>query len=94
MSCLLYLPSLTEEVDSLHILKAAYRALISLAVARFPGDEQQVFRMRTLDRILQLGVFKGYAHAGEHVRIAELLVDQITELTNKMGIESVKYLRV
>ncbi|MCJ1461368.1 hypothetical protein MMC28_011750 [Mycoblastus sanguinarius] len=93
MSCLLYLPSLTEEVDSLHILKAAYRALISLAVARFPGDEQQVFRMRTLDRILQLGVFKGYAHAGEHVRIAELLVDQITELTNKMGIESVKYLR-
>ena len=96
MPCLLYLPTLTEEAKSLQILHAAYKTLIALARVRFPEDngQQSLLRMKALDRILKVGIFKGYAHAGEHVRIAEVLVDQITNLVNEMGIESVRYLKV
>ena len=94
MPCLLYLPSLTEEAESLQMLRAAYPALIALALTRFPDEKDRTARMRALDRILRQGVLKGYAYAGEHVRIAELLVQQIVKLVNEMGIESVKHLKV
>lgn len=94
MPCLLYLPSLTEEAESLQMLRAAYPALIALALARFPDEKDRTARMRALDRILRQGVLKGYAYAGEHVKIAELLVQQIIKLVNEMGIESVKHLKV
>ena len=94
MPCLLYLPSLTEEAESLEMLNAAYTALIALALARFPDEKDHPARMKALDRILRQGVLKGYAHAGEHVKITELLVQQIVELINEMGIESVKHLKV
>lgn len=94
MPCLLYLPSLTEEAESLRVLEAAYRALISLAMVRFANEEQRRFRTKSLDRIFHHGIMKGYAHAGEHVKIAELLVNQIADLTNKMGIGCAKQLKV
>ena len=94
MPCLLYLPSLTEEAESLQMLRAAYPALIALALTRFQDEKDRTARMRALDRILRQGVLKGYAYAGEHVKIAELLVQQIVNLVNEMGIESVKHLKV
>jgi len=94
MPCLMYLPSLTEEAESLHLLRAAYPALISLARVRFADEKQRDAKMKALDRILRYGVLKGYGHAGEHVRIAELLVNQIENLINEMGIASVKHLKV
>lgn len=39
-------------------------------------------------------MLKGYSHAGENVRIAELLMGQVVELVNEMGIASVKHLKV
>ena len=94
MPCLLYLPSLTEEAESLQMLTAAYPALISLALARFPDEKNHAARMKALDNILRQGVLKGYAHAGEHVKITELLVNQAVDQVSEMGVESVKHLKV
>jgi len=91
---LMYLPSLTEEADSLKLLSAAYPALIELARARFPGDEHRQSRVKALDRIMRYGILKGYAHAGEHAKIAEMLVRQVTVLVDEMGIDVVKFLKV
>ena len=94
MPCLMSLPSLTEEAESLQMLKAAYPALISLALVRFPGEQNQAAKFKALDRILRNGILKGYAHAGEYVKIAELLVKEMTVLVNELGVESVKHLKV
>lgn len=40
------------------------------------------------------GIFKGYAHAGEKVHIAELLVKQMAILIDEMGIWCAKHLKV
>ena len=93
MPCLSYLPTLTEEPKSLRVLGAAYPLLIQLALVRFP-DDKHAARIRALDRVLRNGIIKGYGHAGEHVKIAELFVHQITRLVNEMGIEFVKHLKV
>ena len=94
MPCLLSLPSLTEEAESLKMLRAAYPALISLALLRFPGEKHQASKIKALDKVLREGVVKGYAQAGEYVRIAELLVNEMTELVERLGVESVKHLKV
>ncbi len=94
MPCLMSLPSLTEEADSLQLLKAAYPALISLALVRFPGEKHQPARVKALDKILRNGILKGYAYAGEHIKIAELFVSEMAVLVNELGVESVKHLKV
>lgn len=94
LPCLLSLPSLTEEADSWAILKVAYPALISLALVRFPNGKHQAAKIRALDKILQNGVLKGYAQAGEHVRIGKLLIDEMTVLVKELGVESIKHLKV
>ena len=94
MPCLMYLPSLTDEVESLQLLTAAYPALFRLSSVRFTDAMQRGARIKALDRILRHGILQGYAHAGAHVRIAELLVHQIEELIKTMGIESTKHLKV
>ena len=94
LPCLLSLPSLTEEAESLEMLKAAYPALMSLALLRFPGGEYQAAKVKALDKILRDGVLKGYAQAGEHVRIGTLLVNEMTILVKELDIESVKHLKV
>lgn len=40
------------------------------------------------------GIFKGYAHIGEKVHIAELLMMQMATLVEEMGIWSAKHLKV
>ena len=50
--------------------------------------------MKSFDQIFRKGVLKGYAHAGEHARIAELLIRSATDLVNEMGTASVKHLKV
>lgn len=94
MPCLMYLPTLNDEVDSLILLRAAYPALIALAHVRFPEGKHKSSRLKMLDRVLRFGVLKGYTHAGDYVKIAELLVNQIIELVNEMGIYFVKHLKV
>ncbi|KAI9724125.1 MAG: hypothetical protein M1812_000844 [Candelaria pacifica] len=108
MPCLLYLPTLTPEAESTRLLSAAYPALITLARARFlPPTHQMALskasrdpdrisneRVKYFDEILRKGVLGGYRHAGEHVKIAELLVGQIAVIVAQMGIYAVKYLKV
>ena len=92
--CLMSLPSLTEEAQSLQMLRAAYPALISLARVRFHGGRHQAARNKALDRFLRDGILKGYANAGEHVKIAELLVNEMTIVVTELGVDSVKHLKV
>ena len=90
----MYLPSLTEEAESIQLLTAAYPALIKLALTRFADEKQRPARLGALGKVLRFGLVKGYSQAGEHVKIAELLVNQIAVLVNQMGIASVKHLKV
>ena len=76
------------------MLTAAYPALISLTLVRFPGGKYQAAKTKALDRILRNGVLKGYAHAGEHVRIGNFLVNEIVVLVKELGVDSVKHLKV
>ncbi len=108
MPCLLYLPTLTPEADSIRLLSAAYPALTTVARARFPPATHQTAlskansntgggstdRVKYFDEILRKGVLGGYRHAGEHVKIAELLVDQIAVIVGHIGIYAVKHLKV
>lgn len=94
MPCLMHLPSLTEEAESIQLLSAAYPALFRLARVRFPEDKDHRARIKALDRIMRQGILKGYLHAGENVRIADLLVKQMIVVVDEMGIDIVKYLKV
>lgn len=94
MPCLSYLPTLTPEKESLRLLSAVYPALVSLIRAKTPGKDSRVSRLRSLDSVLRLGVLRGYAHAGEYVKIGEMLVNRMADLIGEMGIWSVKHLKV
>lgn len=94
MPCLLYLPSLTPENESTVVLEATYVALIALNRRSFPEDKHRRARIKGLDKLVRDGIFKGYAHAGENVRIAELLVRKMTDLVNELGVDSAKHLKV
>ena len=94
MPCLMYLPTLTEEADSIALLEQAYPTLIRLACVRFPGIMQRDCKTKALDKILRYGILKGYAYAGEHVKIAEVLVRNVFELIKVMGIDALKHLKV
>ncbi|KAL6719105.1 hypothetical protein ACLMJK_003340 [Lecanora helva] len=94
MPCLIYFPSLTEETEALQVLAAAYPVVIDLALVRFPDAKQQGARITTLDKILRNGILKGYAHAGEHVKVAEVLVNHMITLIREMGTASVPRLKV
>ena len=93
--CLSYLPTLTEEKDSLVLLAAAYPAYMSLAMS-WPAEDGRLNSLRTkaLSRIMRDGLLAGYAHAGEYVRIADLFCTQMQRLIQYMGIVVVKHLKV
>lgn len=94
MPCLLYLPSLVVENESIQILEGAYVAVILLNQVQFPGDKHRTQRMISLEKVLTDGIFKGYAHAGENVKIAEFLIQKMISLVKELGIEVVKYSKV
>ena len=94
MPCLLYLPSLTPEEESLQLLGAVYPALLALVRARFDGAKDKVLKQKALDSIFRYGILKGHVHAGEHVKIAGFLVQRIRDLEEEMGIDSCKHLKV
>lgn len=94
MPCLLCLPSLVVENESLEILEGAYAAVILLNQVQFPGEKHRTQRMISLEKVLIDGIFKGYAHAGENVKIAELLIQKMISLVRELGIDAVKYSKV
>ena len=89
-----YLPTLTPEEESLQLLQAVYPALMALIRRRFPETSVKRQGLRALDRVLRMGVLKGYAYAGEYVSIATLLMTNAERLVEEMGIDAVKHLKV
>ncbi|KAL9058852.1 MAG: hypothetical protein Q9206_001742 [Seirophora lacunosa] len=90
---LLYLPSLTPEEESIPVLDATYTALIALIKVRYGTSDTESPRTRALDVIFRYGILKGYAHAGENVRIARLLMEKASDLVRAMGLHCVKHLK-
>ncbi|KAF2143828.1 uncharacterized protein K452DRAFT_224781 [Aplosporella prunicola CBS 121167] len=102
MPCLTYLPPLTPESDALPLLHAAFPALRALARVAHPlpnphpptapFDSATLVRARALDRLVTDGVVAGFAHAGQHVRVAALLLRQLGPLLHDLGVHAVKHL--
>ncbi|KAK4640435.1 hypothetical protein QC761_602910 [Podospora bellae-mahoneyi] len=92
-----YLPSLTPEDESLQLLEPAYKALLVLA------DKQSATggkdgsgsssRHKLLNHLIREGIFTGYFHAKNHVRIVELLCRETVEIVDAMGVHAVKHLK-
>ncbi|KZF23230.1 poly A polymerase C-terminal region-like protein [Xylona heveae TC161] len=93
LPCFTYLPTLTPEDQSLEILNAAFPALITLSRVRYPEEANKAERLKFLDLIMRQGVFHAYEHAGEHVKIAETLIQHVSILVDEMGIYSAKHLK-
>ena len=96
MPCLSYLPTLTPEDESVRLLSAVYPALLTLVRRRFAksSEDGERKRVKALDKILRVGILHGYAHAGDNVTIATLLVSQISGIVDQMGMATVKHLKV
>lgn len=54
--------------------------------------DQHNKRQAMLDRILRSGILAGYMHASENVKIATLLVSEMSDVIAMMGASSAKYL--
>lgn len=92
--CLLYLPELTPEPESLRLLTVVYPTILSLVRTRFADAKDQRSKQKALDHIFRFGILKGYAQAGENVRIAEFLMRSMTNMVNEMGVASSRHLKV
>jgi hypothetical protein len=92
---LLFLPSLTPVEESLQLLPPSYKALEVLAEVRFAEDGQDTAeRVKFFDRVIREGVLAGFFHAAEHPAIIEVILTQLSVFVSKMGIQSVKHLKV
>jgi tRNA nucleotidyltransferase (CCA-adding enzyme) len=90
------LPSLTPEEESIVLLDAALPALLALTDASYPPVDESLHdpaRQMTLDTVFRKAVLQPYSHAGEHVRIAEVLMEHLPAILQTMGIDSVKHLK-
>ncbi|EPE35759.1 hypothetical protein GLAREA_05097 [Glarea lozoyensis ATCC 20868] len=55
--------------------------------------EIETSRLKFLDRIARKGIFAGFAHSREHPEIVQLLMNYLTILIDKMGLNTVKHLK-
>lgn len=95
MQYLLYLPTIVTERECLQILSAVYPTLITLTKSRYPDSNNRGgLRLNCLNKVMREGIFKGYAHAGENVHVAEMLLQQTVILIEEMGIWCAKHLKV
>ena len=96
---LLFLPSLTPEAESVPLLRAAYRTLLTLALAADDNDDDDdqargKKRRALLDRVLREGVLAGYFHASQHIRVVEVLMQSAEQLVEALQVYAVKHLQV
>lgn len=89
---LLFLPTLTPEEESVPLLRAAYKSLLTLAL--LDEDQQSKWRRDLLDKLVRDGILTGYAHAPEHIRVVETLMQETTQIVEAHGIYTVKHLSV
>lgn len=86
-----YIPSLTPESDSVPIFQSVYLPLSSLANLSKSDAEQTRFK----DKLMREGVLAPLSHfptPSTYPDLACIIIHQITEITKRMGIESVKHL--
>ena len=92
-----YLPTLTPEDESVAILDATLRALLTLADCAYPapppGQKPDEKRIKFFDKILRHGILRSYAHASEYVRVTEVLLRSLPSVLEKLGIDSVKHVK-
>ena len=97
MPCLTYLPPLTPEEECIPILSAAYPALLSLARVHYADTSRKTKSIRNksmfLHKLVRKGVFYGLSHAGENVKVAQVLLDQLRQIVQCLGLETVKHLK-
>lgn len=101
--CLLSLPTLTPEDESVRLLSEAYPALILLATKNpVPQSTKSKSLIRgveisgqekVLDDLFRNGILAGFMYAGEKVKIAEVLLAQLRSILTQLGIASVKHLK-
>jgi hypothetical protein len=103
MPTLMFLPNITPVDESIELLRPAYNALFVLADVRWMVEgtldtqtkvKNQQEQAKFYDRIMRQGILTGYAHAYEHLKIVELLIGEISGLVGKMGVHTVKHLKV
>ncbi|KAK7745576.1 hypothetical protein SLS62_009753 [Diatrype stigma] len=58
-----------------------------------PFDTFTAEQQKLLARIIREGILVGYHHASEHVRLVELLCEQLRYIINRMGILTIKHLK-
>lgn len=90
MPTLMFLPSITPEEESLQMLPLAYAALLGLIQC----SKDATSKDKLFDKILREGVFAGYFHAKEHVKIVQALLVQTKSVVTAMGLQAVKHLKV
>ena len=97
MPCLMYLPPLTSEEECIPILSAAYPSLLSLATVHHADPSQKSSssgnKPKFLHKLVRKGIFYGLSHAGENVKVAQVLLDQLRQIVQSLGLESVKHLK-
>ena len=86
---LLFLPTLTPEKESVQLLEPAYESLLTLAWKLGKED-----KLKLLDKVMRDGIFAGYFHSKEQVRIVEILVQKAGKVVTAMGLVAVKHLKV
>jgi hypothetical protein len=96
-----YLPTLTEEKDSVLLLDKVFPALVALANVVHPPSKTpsasslSTPREKFLDKILRDGIIAPLLHAQPSVypKLATTLLSHLSPLLNSMGINSVKHLQ-
>ena len=92
--CVHYLPGLTPEEECIPLLLASYRTLLYLADmqgSKYSQGEDK--KSELLDKMMRKGVLYGLFYAKENVKVAEVLLDQLRQITDSLGIRSVKHLK-
>ncbi|QDS73276.1 hypothetical protein FKW77_004941 [Venturia effusa] len=95
-----YLPTLTSEEDAVTILDAAIPALLTLSKTAFPSpisrtadEKAYTAAITSHTTVLRQGLLTPYKHAGEHVQIAEILLNHLPPILDALGIETVRFLK-
>ncbi|CAK1358398.1 unnamed protein product [Cercospora beticola] len=103
MPCLTYLPTITEEEESIPLLSSVYPALLTLARKRFPNEEPAPptttpltptarQKVQMLDTIIRKGIIYGYSHCGtSNPKITTVLFSNLAIYLQELGIDSVKH---
>jgi tRNA nucleotidyltransferase (CCA-adding enzyme) len=90
--CLLYLPSLTPQTQSIQLLNEAYSTLIKISslISKWNPSGQ----VELLDKVIREGILAGFTYADENVEVTKELLKETEKIVKLLKIRSVKHLKV